>query len=52
MDLYQFFWPGRLNPYVRAIIFFLFLLITVLQIYCSLLMEDQLDRTPLRHIEA
>lgn len=47
-------WPGKIDPYTRAILFFLFLVITVLQIYCSLLMEHQLsDEQPdrLRHIE-
>lgn len=34
--------PGYLFPGVRAFYFFLFLIITVSQTYCSLLMEEQM----------
>lgn len=36
------FKPGNLYPSTRAFYFFLFLVITVAQTYCSLLMEEQL----------
>lgn len=37
------FCPGYLYSTSRAFYFFLFLLITVAQTYCSLLMEEQLN---------
>lgn len=37
------FCPGNLYPLARAFYFFLFLVITVAQTYCSLLMEEQLN---------
>ena len=36
------FVPGFIWPSVRAFYFFLFLVITILQTYCALLMEEQL----------
>lgn len=36
------FCPGYIYSEARAFYFFLFLLITILQTYCSLLMEEQL----------
>lgn len=37
-----FFYPGYIFPSVRVFYFFLFLLVTIAQTYCSLLMEEQL----------
>jgi hypothetical protein len=36
------FCPGELFPMSRAFYFFLFLVVTIAQTYCSLLMEEQL----------
>jgi hypothetical protein len=36
------FVPGKLYPSARAFYFFIFLLLTIAQTYCALLMEEQL----------
>lgn len=39
----EIFKPGYICPTMRAIYFFLFLAIIIIQTYCSLLMEEQLS---------
>jgi len=39
------FCPGYIYSEARAFYFFLFLLITISQTYCSLLMEEQMAET-------
>ena len=42
--IYKIIRPGYLSQTARAVYFFLFLIITIGQTYCSLLMEEDIAR--------